>query len=77
MRKGFWQIMETNDHEIDELVKMIDGKMDGGVSRLSVGFLKDQKTDFVKERVSMGKRDAWDPWVWGEGYGVRDMDESF
>ena len=69
--------METNDREIDELVKMIDGKMDSGVSRLSVGFLKNQKTDYVKERVSMGKRDAWDPWIWGEGYGVRDVDESF
>ena len=69
--------METSDHEIDELVKMIDGKMDSGVSRLSVGFLKNQKTDYVKERVSMGKRDAWDPWIWGEGYGVRDVDESF
>lgn len=69
--------MDVSDHEIDELVKMIDGKMDGGVSRLSVGFLKDQKADFVKERVSMGKRDAWDPWIWGEGYGSRDLDESF
>ena len=69
--------METSDREIDELVRMIDGKMDSGVSRLSVGFLKNQKTDYIKERISMGKRDAWDPWIWGEGYGVRDKDESF
>lgn len=69
--------MDMNHREIDELVKMIDGKMDGGVSRLSVGFRLNQQTDYVTERVSMGKRDAWDPWIWGEGYGSRNLDESF
>ena len=69
--------MESKDQEIDDLVKMIDGKMKDGNSRLSVGFMKNQETDFVKERVSMGKRDAWDPWIWGEGYGSRNQDESF
>lgn len=69
--------MDMNHREIDELVKMIDGKMDGGVSRLSVGFQLNQQTDYVTERVSMGKRDAWDPWIWGEGYGSRNLDESF
>ena len=69
--------MEANEQEIEELVRMIDGKMDSGISRLSVGFLQNQKTDYVKERLSMGKRDAWDPWVWGEGYGSRNLDESF
>ena len=69
--------MESKDQEIDDLVKMIDGKMTDGISRLSVGFMKNQETDFVKERISMGKRDAWDPWIWGEGYGSRNLDESF
>ena len=69
--------METRNQEIEELVKMIDGKMNDGVSRLSVGFLKNQETDYMTERVSMGKRDAWDPWIWGEGYGSRNLDESF
>lgn len=69
--------METRDREIEDLVKLIDGKMNEGVSRLSVGFLKNQEKEFVKERISMGKRDAWDPWIWGEGYGSRNPDESF
>ena len=66
-----------DEQEIDDLVKMIDGKMDGGVSRLSVGFLANQKKDFVAEKRMYGKRDAWDPWIWGEGYGSRERDESF
>lgn len=72
-----WKRMKTDDQEIEDLVKMIDGKMNGGVSRLSVGFVQNQKTDYVTERISMGKRDAWDPWIWGEGYGSRTQDESF
>ena len=64
-----------NEQEIDDLVKMIDGKMNGGVSRLSVGFVENQKADYVKERVSMGKKDAWDPWIWGEGFGGAKQEE--
>ena len=51
---------DIKEGEVDELVKMIDGKMNGGVSRLSVGFKRNEPTDYVTERVSMGKRDAGD-----------------
>jgi len=66
-----------DDQEIEEIVKMIDNKMTDGISRLSVGFAENQERDYVKEQISMGKRDSWDPWVWVEGHGVRDQDESF
>ncbi len=42
-----------DEREIDDLVKMIDGKMDGGVSRLSVGFLANQKRILWRKNARM------------------------
>lgn len=51
--------------EIDDLVKMIDGKMDQGVSRLSVQFSDEQKADTVKEQYHHGRCDVGSPWAKG------------
>ena len=70
------QIQNVDENKIDELIRMIDGKMDGGVNRLSVGFTKLQKEGDMKEKRSMGKSDSWYPWVWGEGFNHSQMDEE-
>ena len=58
--------MDKKEQEIEDLVKMIDGKMDDGINRLSVQFVKDQPKDYIKEKRFMGKKDSWNPWNWGE-----------
>ena len=70
------QTQNVDEDKIDELIRMIDGKMDGGVNRLSVGFTQLQKEGDVKEKRSMGKSDSWYPWVWGEGFGPTQRDEE-
>lgn len=70
------QDQSVDEAKIDELIRMIDGKMDGGVNRLSVGFTQLQKEGDVKEKRSMGKSDSWYPWVWGEGFGPTLRDEE-
>ena len=60
---------DSNEKEIEDLINMIDGKMEGGVSRLSVGFSEKESEGFQKEDRYYGKRDSWDPWPWGESSG--------
>ena len=50
---------------IDELVKLIDGKMSSGVSRFSVGFDEDMKPEEKKEAYHHGRCDVGSPWAKG------------
>ena len=45
--------------------------MESGISRVSVGYTDRQEQGTVRERHFHGKVDAWEPWIWGEGYGER------
>lgn len=53
------------DKEIEELIKMIDGKMEDGVGRLSVHFSEQQEAGVVKERHHLGRCDVGSPWAKG------------
>ena len=53
------------EKEIDELIGMIDGKMESGVGRLSVGFSEAQEAGVVKERYHLGRCDVGSPWAKG------------
>lgn len=57
--------------EIDDLVKMIDGKMEDGISRLGVSFSDRKEKGEVSESHYYGKKDSWNPGVWGERHGER------
>lgn len=50
---------------VDELIRMIDGKMESGVSRLSVGVSEEQAPDTVQERYHHGRCDVGSPWAKG------------
>ena len=54
--------MET---DIDEVIKMIDGKMERGVSRLKVSFDDKQEKDTIKEQYHYGRCDVGSPWAKG------------
>jgi hypothetical protein len=54
-----------NDKEIDDLIKMIDGKMEEGVGRLKVNFTEAQDADTVKEQHHLGRCDVGSPWAKG------------
>lgn len=54
-----------NDKEIDELIKMIDGKMEDGVGRLKVSFTESQEEGVVKEQHHLGRCDVGSPWARG------------
>lgn len=54
--------MET---DIDEVIKMIDGKMERGVSRLKVSFDDKQEKDTIKEQYHHGRCDVGSPWAKG------------
>ncbi|MBO4844966.1 MAG: hypothetical protein J5525_01535 [Lachnospiraceae bacterium] len=51
--------------KIDEIMNMIDSKMESGVGRLSVKFEEDQQEGTVKERYHHGRCDVGSPWAKG------------
>lgn len=51
--------------EIDDLINMIDGKMESGVSRLKVGFSEDIREGEKKEAYHLGRCDVGSPWATG------------
>ena len=61
---------------IDELIKMIDGKMDSGVSRLSVGFSEEIPNGEKKEAYHHGRCDVGSPWATGSVGNCDAIDEK-
>ena len=51
--------------DIDEVIKMIDGKMESGVGRLKVSCDDEQEKDTVKEQYHLGRCDVGSPWAKG------------
>ena len=51
--------------EIDDLIYMIDGKMNSGVSRLKVGFSEEVEEGQKKEAYHLGRCDVGSPWATG------------
>lgn len=51
--------------EIDDLINMIDGKMNSGVSRLKVGFSEEVDEGQKKEAYHLGRCDVGSPWATG------------
>lgn len=54
-----------DEREIDELIRMIDGKMEEGVGRLKVNFTEEQAQGVVKEQHHLGRCDVGSPWAKG------------
>lgn len=51
--------------EIDDLINMIDGKMNSGVSRLKVGFSEEVEEGQKNEAYHLGRCDVGSPWATG------------
>ncbi len=51
--------------EIDDLINMIDGKMNSGVSRLKVGFSEEVEEGQKKEGYHLGRCDVGSPGATG------------
>lgn len=56
---------KTEQEQINDLIAMIDGKMQSGVSRLSVGFSEDLNTGVKRETYHHGRCDVGSPWAKG------------
>ncbi len=56
--------MDIND-DINKLIDMIDGKMNGGVSRLKVEFTEKLQEGQRKEAYHHGRCDVGSPWATG------------
>ncbi len=56
--------MDIND-DINKLIDMIDGKMNGGVSRLKVEFTEELQEGQRKEAYHHGRCDVGSPWATG------------
>lgn len=54
-----------DESKIDEIMNMIDSKMESGVGRLSVKFEEDQQEGTVKEHYHHGRCDVGSPWAKG------------
>ena len=63
--------LKMDSDELEDLVKMIDGKMESGISRLGLSFSDKKEAGSVSETHYHGKKDAWNPGVWGERHGER------
>ena len=59
-----------NIDNIDELINMIDGKMENGVSRLKVGFSEELESGEKKEAYHHGRCDVGSPFARGDAYDV-------
>ena len=53
------------EQEIDELIDMIDGKMESGIGRLLVSFSKTQEPGTRKDIYHHGRCDVLSPWANG------------
>ncbi len=62
----------NNTQDIDDLVNMIEGKMNGGVGRLLVQFTEREEKGTKKEWYHHGRCDVLSPWANGT---VRNCDE--
>ncbi len=51
--------------EIDDVIAMIEGKMNSGVSRLKVGFSDEIEEGQKKEAYHHGRCDVGSPWATG------------
>ena len=51
--------------EIDDVINMIDRKMNSGVSRLKVGFTEELQEGEKKETYHHGRCDVGNPWATG------------
>ncbi len=65
--------MDTEN--IDELIEMIDNKMNGGVSRLKVGFSDEMQPGEKKEAYHHGRCDVGSPWATGSVGNCDAIDE--
>lgn len=54
-----------DEKEINELIRMIDAKMEEGVGRLKVNFSETQEEGVVKEQHHLGRCDVGSPWAKG------------
>ncbi len=62
--------------DIDEVIKMIDGKMESGVGRLKVSFDDEQEKDTVREQYHLGRCDVGSPWAKGTVTNCDAVDEK-
>ena len=51
--------------QIDDVINMIEGKMNNGTSRLSVQFTQDLPAGEVKQQYHHGRCDVGSPWARG------------
>ena len=56
---------EISKQDIDDMIALIDGKMDSGVSRLKVKVSDELKAGTVKEQYHHGRCDVGSPWAKG------------
>ena len=54
-----------DNKQIEEMIEMIDGKMESGVGRLKVQFTEEQEQGTVKEQYHHGRCDVGSPWAKG------------
>ncbi|MCR5279363.1 MAG: hypothetical protein K6E19_07960 [Lachnospiraceae bacterium] len=56
---------DNKENEIDDIINMIDGKMESGVGRLLVNFSKTQEEGTKREVYHHGRCDVLSPWANG------------
>ena len=54
-----------NEEKVEELIKLIEEKMNGGVSRLSIQFTDAQEEGTKTEKHHHGRCDIGSPWATG------------
>ena len=65
-----------DEKEIDELIKMIEGKMEDGVGRLKVSFTETLDQGVVSEQSHLGRCDVGSPWAKGTFTNCDAIDDS-
>lgn len=64
------------DSEVRDMIAMIDGMMDSGVSRLKVKVTEELDARERRRQYHHGRCDIGSPWACGTPFDVLDMDEK-
>lgn len=70
-------VSSVQDKEIEDLIGMIEMKMQGGVSRLSIGFSDALDADAKVETYHHGRCDVGSPWAKGTVSNCDMVDQKF
>lgn len=68
---------DNNNNDIDNIIALLDGKCEAGVSRIKVNVSEEQTPESVTEQYHRGRCDVGSPWATGKVKNFDCIDHDF